>query len=525
VYLDDIVIYAKSLADHNVKLREVLDRLRTYQLKLQPEKCRFLRKEVCYLGHQITEEGVRPDPQKVSAIANFPTPATAKQLKTFCGMISYYRRFIPNCSKIASPLHKLLKRDAKFEWTTAQEHAFNHLKTKLISQPILQYPDFSKEFVLTTDASNDGLGAVLLQGPMGNDLPVAFSSRSLKKAESHYTTNEKQLLAIVWAIKYFRPYLYGRRFKIASDHKPLTWIMNVKDPGSRLLRWRIQLEEYDYEIVYKKGSLNTNADALSRIGSVSKEEDCRIELDSERKKQILYEFHDAPLGGHRGMNRTYRPIKVHHTWPRMKQDIEKYIRECKSCQLNKVLKPKRKAPMEITSTAKQPFEKCYLDIVGPLTETEKGNKYILTFQDDLSKYVVAVPIRQQDAETVAREFVTNVVLKYGIPSIVQTDQSSNFLSEVFKNTCRLLRIRKIQSTAFHPKSQGSLERSHRVLAEYLRHYIRQDQSNCDEWVPFAIYVYNVTEHSATGYAPFELIFGHTSVLPSALKGDPNPQYN
>jgi hypothetical protein len=161
VYLDDIVIYARSLVDHNTKLREVLDRLWSYKLKLQPDKCEFLRKEVNYLGHQITEAGVRPDPQKVAAIEQFPAPTTAKQLKTFCGMISYYRQFIPNCSWIASPLYNLLKKDANFVWTKAQENAFQHLKSKLISHPILQYPSFSKKFILTTDASNLGLGAVL----------------------------------------------------------------------------------------------------------------------------------------------------------------------------------------------------------------------------------------------------------------------------------------------------------------------------------------------------------------------------
>jgi len=154
----------------------------------------------------------------------------------FCGMISCYRHFIPNCSQIASPLYKLLKKDAKFVWSEAQENAFEHLKSKLINRPILQYPDFSKEFILTTDASNSGLGAMLSQGPVGRDLLVAYASRSVNNAETHYTTSEKELLAIVWATKYFRPYLYGRRFKIISDHKPLVWVMNVKDPRSRLLQ-------------------------------------------------------------------------------------------------------------------------------------------------------------------------------------------------------------------------------------------------------------------------------------------------
>ena len=139
--------------------------------------------------------------------------------------------------------------------------------------------------------------------------------------------------------------------------------------------------------------------------------------------------------------------------------------------------------------------------------------------------MVATPISQQDAETVAKVFVSQVVLKYGTPNIVQTDQGANFVSELFKNTCKLLKIKKIQSTAFHPESQGSIERSHRVLAEYLRHYVKEDQSNWDEWMPFAAYAYNTSEHSATGYTPFELVFGHPSSLPSALKSEPSPQYN
>jgi len=289
-------------------------------------------------------------------------------------------------------------------------------------------------------------------------------------------------------------------------------------PGIKVLRWRIHLAEYDYEIVYRRGSQNTNADALSRIGSVvSKEDDRSDEFDEDRKRQILYEFHDAPVGGHRGMNKTYRAIKSQYFWPNMRREFEEYLKECRSCQVNKMLTPKHKAPIEITTIAEHPFDKCYLDIVGPLPVTQGNNKYILTFQDDLSKYVVAVPIGQQDAETVARPFVANIVLKYGTPSILHTDQSANFVSEVFRNTCKIHKIKKIQSTAFHTESQGILERSHRVLAEYLRHYVNEGQTNWDEWVPFATYVYNTTVHSATGFTPSELLFGRQSTLPSALK--------
>jgi hypothetical protein len=180
----------------------------------------------------------------------------------------------------------------------------------------------------------------------------------------------------------------------------------------------------------------------------------------------------------------------------MRREVEEYVKQCKSCQINKILTPKHKAPMEITTTAESPFEKCFLNIVGPLPVMLEGNKYILTFQDDLSKYLVAVPIGKLDAETVAKVFVEKIVLTYGMPQTLQTDQGANFVSEVFMNTCKILKINKIQFTAFHLESQGSIERSHRVLAEYLRHYVSEDQTNWDSWVPFATYVYNTTEHSA-----------------------------
>jgi hypothetical protein len=170
--------------------------------------------------------------------------------------------------------------------------------------------------VLTTDASNEGAGAVLSQGPIGKDLPVAYASRKFNRAKQNYSTVERELAAIVWGIKHFRPYLYGRKFKIVSDHKPLTWIMSVKDPGSRLMRWRIQLE-YDYEIMHKPGAQNSNADALSRIGSLTKGNGELGEIDPSKKLKILQEHHDSVLGGHRGMNKTYEAIKRYYQWPNM----------------------------------------------------------------------------------------------------------------------------------------------------------------------------------------------------------------
>lgn len=264
-YMDDILVFSTSLQEHIVNLRAIFERLRNSNLKIQMDKSEFLKHETPYLGHIITTDGVKPNPDKISAIVNYPVPKTPKQIKAFLGLLGYYRRFIPNFARVTKPFTSCLKKGAKINLTPEYLACFEHCKTLLTNDPILTYPDFSKEFILTTDASNVALGAILSQGPIGSDKPIAYASRTLNDSEINYSTIEKELLAIVWATKYFRPYLFGREFKIITDHKPLIWLMNLKEPGSRLTRWRLRLAEYDYTIVHKKGKINTNADALSRI--------------------------------------------------------------------------------------------------------------------------------------------------------------------------------------------------------------------------------------------------------------------
>lgn len=276
VYMDDIVVYANSLKQHEQKLRNLLERLKTAGLLLQPEKCKFLCKEISYLGHVITNEGVKPDPKKTEAVANFPRPRNSKNIKQFLGLAGYYRRFVRDFANIARPLTNLLKKEKQFQWDQEQEDAFIELKTILCTEPLLQYPDFTQPFVITTDASGYALGAVLSQGPIGKDLPVAYASRTLNGAEINYSTTEKELLAIVFAVKQFRPYVFGRRFSLVTDHRPLIWLHNLKDPGSRLARWKIWLSEYDYDIQYKPGRVNSNADALSRNPVTDDKDSCTI---------------------------------------------------------------------------------------------------------------------------------------------------------------------------------------------------------------------------------------------------------
>lgn len=292
VYLDDIIIYSTSLQEHINRLKEVFERLRKANFKIQMDKTEFLRKEVGYLGHIVTPNGVKPNPEKIKIIKNYPIPKTVKQIKSFLGLIGYYRKFIKDFAKLTKPFTKCLKKGEKIDIENKEYlNCFEQCKNILCNEPILQYPDFSKEFILTTDASNFALGAILSQETKGKDLPIAYASRTLNNSECNYSTIEKELLAIVWATQYFRPYLYGKKFKVYTDHKPLQWLFSVKEPTSKLLRWRLKLEEYDYEVKYKKGKNNQNVDALSRIQLNITEK--QLSVNNKNKEDELRTIEDS----------------------------------------------------------------------------------------------------------------------------------------------------------------------------------------------------------------------------------------
>lgn len=267
VYMDDIIVFSTSLQEHIDNLGKVLERLKNYNLKIQLDKSEFLCKEVAFLGHIVTPEGVKPNPDKIDSIKNWPLPKTETELRGFLGTIGYYRRFIRDFAKITKPLTEQLRKGKQITHTDKFIETFNKCKILLTSSHVLQYPDFSKPFILTTDASKFALGAVLSQGPVGQDRPVAFASRTLTKTEESYSVIEKELLAITWGCKYFRPYLYGRKFTLFTDHKPLTYIFSLKDPNDKMIRMRLQLEEYDYDVKYRPGKQNVVADGLSRINT------------------------------------------------------------------------------------------------------------------------------------------------------------------------------------------------------------------------------------------------------------------
>ena len=266
VYIDDVIVLGRTFDEHLRNLRSVLQRLRESGLRLNQSKCSFFQKEVKYLGHIISRDGVATDPSKTEKVTTWPTPTSVRETQQFLGFAGYYRRFVKDFAQIARSLHRLTERPTNFVWTAECQDAFDELRRCLTTAPILAYPDFSRQFVLDTDASDTGIGAVLSQvDGDGQERVVAYGSRLLTKPERRYCVTRRELLAVVTFTKQYRAYLTGRRFLLRTDHGSLTWLRNFKEPEGQLARWLERLQELDFEIVHRRGKKHTNADALSRL--------------------------------------------------------------------------------------------------------------------------------------------------------------------------------------------------------------------------------------------------------------------
>ena len=267
-YLDDIIVYSKTWTEHLQHIQQVMERLQKVGLKVKRKKCQFGMSRCVYLGHVIGSGVVEPEASKVEAIQSFSVPETRKEVRAFLGLTGYYRKFIPDFASIAAPLSDLTRKSSpnRFKWTPECNAPFTTLKQKMCSSPVLKTPDFAKPFTLQTDASARGVGAVLSQmSDTGEEHPVGYFSRKLLPREERYSTIEKECLAIRLGVEAFRIYLLGRHFTIQTDHRALEWMERLKENNSRLTRWSLALQPYDFEIHYRSGKDNQNADGLSRL--------------------------------------------------------------------------------------------------------------------------------------------------------------------------------------------------------------------------------------------------------------------
>ena len=447
---------------------------------IEHKKCEFLKKEVIFLGHMMTEQRIKPNPEKVRVIKELPSPKTKKQLQTMIGMISYYRKFVKNCAEIMEPLFKLLRKGVKFVWSENCEIAFRKLIEILIKEPILGFPDFEETFHLQVDASEASLGFVLSQFKQGNETAIAYGSYKMNKHEIKYPIYQKEALAVIKGVKHFHHYLYGRKFVIWTDNTSITWLYANNRPHGRLARWIMTLLEYSFDIKYRRGAENGNADALSRLQQVaaieeptesiftriskeqvkdkklkeimdkvengeeegfgldidnvlwkitkkedSTEEEYQMVVPELLKQKVLKACHDSFWSGHGGAKATAERLKKKYYWRGMSTDIERYCRGCEICSFRKDNHHIR-APLQPTEVNKA-FHTIYMDLIGPLP-ISNGFKHIIIFVCALTKWIEAKPVISTDAEEAAKILFEEIIIRHGCCERLITDRGSGFTS-------------------------------------------------------------------------------------------------
>ena len=647
VYLDDVIIYGKTFDEELQRLQTVFQRLRESKLKLKPKKCHLFQKKVAYLGHVVSAEGVATDPEKIEAVKFWPVPGNQTGVRSFLGLASYYRRFIEGFAALAKPLHRLTEKNSTFHWTMECQDAFRNIKERLISAPILAFPAIEGRFILDTDASGYGIGAVLSQIQDGEERVLSYASRTLNKPERNYCVTRRELLAVVYFIKKHRHYLYGREFEVRTDHAALKWLLSFKNPEGQLARWLDVLSEYHFTITHRAGRSHGNADGLSRgpciqcgnteevetqnpgkrrrvkkeqipdavaeneagpqrdeteipetPGALRTDAALRLlafvppwplskvrelqlddiavgpllrikevhedqptwsmisdwhpqaksywaqwnqlviregvlyrkweETDGSRvrwqmvvprklKDEVLEQSHTAVTAGHFGVAKTLHRIRQGFYWTGHTCDIRSWCRSCSTCCARRAPARKHRAALRQYLVA-GPMERMAMDVLGPFPESNQGNKVVLIVADYFTKWMEAFPLPNQEAETVAKKLVEEVVCRFGVPGQLHSDQGRNFESKVMAEMCRLLGIKKTRTTPLNPKSDGLVERFNRTILDVMAKFLQphKNQRDWDGILPFAMMAYRCTIQESTGESPNMLMFGREINAPSLM---------
>lgn len=725
VYLDDIIVFGKTFEEMLTRLDRVFNCLEASGFRLNYKKCAFGQTELDFLGHNINSKGIQPSTSKIEIVKNFPRPTNTKELRSFIGLVSYHRQFLKGMSRHVSVLTKLLKKKVTFNWDQQCEEAFVFLKNSLCARPILTFFDPTKRHVLATDASKEAIGAILKQEELHDGRivlkPVAYWGRGLNKAEKNYQATELECLALVSAVQKFRHYLQFSKFTVETDHRPLLSVKNFKNKNRRLERWSLSLADFDFDVVYKKGKLHIDVDAISRIPRLSETESSepneqhlrallkntgkladlkklekkneskvywydRVKPDEEKdepaedtssddsykfsfhpeiystpsdstsydsarstvshppksstdksssfsstsiinpsdltddstvlyslndplstsikvpattsqqaftssvsdnsqdpsvfvydpsnpitesdqlldpvlsrkvmllkrrvltkeevkevsnfrlEKGLLYRSnvdkvnpkyllavpsnltkgivsscHDSIGTPHHGQAKTLSKIQDRFWWPGLKREVISYIQNCQVCQKIKPRYGKKQGllqPMALEiKEGYKPFSMMAIDVIVLKEIPSRGYKYIIVACDYVTRYVIAAALKNQTASTVTDFIMKNIVLIYGSPRQIITDNATNFTSSVVKCALDSLAIQHKFITAYHPEANGLVERTNGSIKLLLKSLVTENEKEWSSWLPYVVFAYNSTVHSITGYTPYFLVFG------------------
>ncbi|KAJ0908417.1 putative nucleotidyltransferase, Ribonuclease H [Helianthus annuus] len=553
VFIDDILIYSKTQAEHEQHLRLILELLHTEHLYAKFSKCEFWLQEVQFLGHTVNKLGIHVDPAKIEAVKNWVAPKSPSEIRSFLGLAGYYRRFISNFSKIAVPLTSLTQKERPFVWGPEQEESFQTLKDMLCNAPILTLPNGNDDFVVYCDASNLGLGCVLMQ----RDKVIAYASRQLKIHEKNYTTHDLELGAVVFALKIWRHYLYGTKCVVFTDHKSLQHIFNQKELNMRQRRWVELLNDYDCEIKYHPGKANVVADALSRKthvqsircfqlvhdlqnrirnaqytsvneGNLYNEMQCGAENSLVSKPDgILYylnriwipnrddlrnflmkEAHNTKYSIHPGADKMYHDMRTSYWWPGMKKDIATFVSKCLTCSKVKAEHQRPSGLLEQPIIPVWKWESIAMDFITKLPRTTAGHDSIWVVVDRLTKSAHFLPIREDfKVEKLAKVYMKEIICRHGTPIDIISDRDARFTSRLWETFQSAMGTKLNLSTAFHPQTDGQTERTIQTLEDMLRSCVIDFGGNWDSYLPLAEFSYNNSYHTSIQMAPFEALYG------------------
>lgn len=554
VYLDDILIFSKSMEEHEGHVSRVLQRLLENHLFVKPEKCEFHVSLTKFLGYIVTPGHLEMDPSKIKAVLNWPIPTTVKEVQRFVGFANFYRKFIRNFSSVVAPLTALTKGGGvKIEWGPKAAAAFQDLKDRFTSAPILSIPNPDIPFMVEVDASDVGVGAILSQRNEDGKLhPCAFMSRRLSNAERNYHVGDRELLAVKLALEEWRHWLEGARhpFQVLTDHKNLEYLQQAKQLNPRQARWSLFFNRFQFILTYRPGSKNLKPDALSRAYSPETHEKpvssiipssrivapLRWDLEQVVRKaqtkepdpgngplgalyvpravraQVLQWGHESVLTCHPGSSRTLEFLRRRFWWPSIKEDVKGYVEACQVCCQGKSSHQRPQGLLHPLPVPHRPWSHLSLDFITGLPLSQ-GNTVILVVVDRFSKAARFIPLpKLPSAKETAELIISHVFRVFGIPQDIVSDRGPQFLSRFWGAFCRLFGTTASLSSGFHPESNGQTERVNQDLETTLRCMAANNPTTWSSYIMWAEYAHNTLKSSATGLSPFECQFGYTPPL-------------
>ncbi|CAH2228158.1 jg4831 [Pararge aegeria aegeria] len=570
VYLDDLYLISETVEENMNLLEEVLQIFKKNGLTLNLKKCHFFKNEIEFLGYKIRPGCVMPNEAKLEAVKNFPVPKTVHQLRQYLGLISYFRKFIRNCAILSTPLTKLLKKDAVWEWGELQNQAFCILKDKLTSESVLAIFDPKKDTVLYTDASREGLAGILTQvgyevGDEGERV-VHYYSRQTTNDEKKFHSFELELLAVVCCLQKFRLYLLGNCFKIITDCSAVRYALSKKDIVPRIARWVLSTQEFTFEILHREGSRMQHVDALSR-NPVPSGEKSEAEIimsitegdwllavqvqdpelmkirevlasgQAEDNKEIFnsYELLGAKVYkrtsngrrwvvpknciwqiikcnhddvGHFSLDKTVERIRTLYWFPRLRKIVKKYIKNCLNCIYHKNKGGPKEGELYPLPKYAQPFHTLHLDHIGPFVTTKNKNKYLLVVVDAFTKFVFISAVRKTNTAGVIKE-LENISKTFGNARRIITDAGSCFTSGKFAQYCANRNIRLHIVATGVPRANGQVERFNKTILESLKSMgADTTDDRWDQCIKALQQGLNSTIHKTTRAVPSEVMFGY-----------------